>query len=436
MNESTRNQNSTKARARTASEPHRDSVTALDAPSLVSRSRGAPPSNTAPTNDISSHTSIIRSGIDSLYPSWSGVLFEDIDLQLEALKEKAQSEDATIQAQAVFNLLDHHFEVGDKARGKFAFNIKDNWFDIKLSRPSAKSIPLAVVKINSELLTVSGFKAPVRWAQNIVSRLGEPIEQKVSRVDLCVDFVTDYDLSKISTDDWVTRARDIDYRTSGGQFTGFTIGYGGKVKCRLYNKTLEIKKSNKTYLYPLWAECGWEGEYPVWRLEFEIHRPVLKELGIFSTDNFDSHLNGLWQHLIQKWLRLTIPNPTDSRKARWPIHPVWQTLAGARFGDGQVSPLSRVRKERFPSEEFLFVNGLGAITSFMAQEGISSLAVAINEYIQHASVYHRGRPKSNNSLGHYVHRKVSEKRRKFNSRPAPTLKDLSGKEYRKAKEGE
>ena len=54
-------------------------------------STGAPPSNTAPANYIDGSTRIFRPGIDSLYLSWSGTLFQDIDDQLTGLKALAQS---------------------------------------------------------------------------------------------------------------------------------------------------------------------------------------------------------------------------------------------------------------------------------------------------------------------------------------------------------
>lgn len=435
MTKATRNQKAAVARAR-GRQTQMQSVPAAPAPGIGPAPPGAPPSNTAPANYMDGQTTIFRAGIDSLYISWPGSLFQDMSDRLEAFKCQAQSPDLAERSQATFELLGHRFEVSDKGRGKFAFVLKDNWFDFQISRTSSQSMPLAVAQIKSELLSKSCYQESVLRADTLLSYLGDAEGQKVSRVDLCADFITDFDVAGLPQDGWITRAAAIDTHTVKRKFSGYSIGYGGDIKCRLYDKTLEIEKSNKSYMYELWAANGWLGEHPVWRLEFEFRRSVLRELGIESTADFPDKLNGLWQYGMQDFLRLTVPSASDSLKTRWPEHPLWVALRQARFGQGGLSPLSRTRKERLPSNEFLFVNGLGVLTSFMAQEGISDLSEAITAYVRGAANYHRNRRESGYSLGGYVSRRVSAKIRKFNSRPASTLKDKSADEYRKAKEGE
>ena len=46
------------------------------------------------------------------------------------------------------------------------------------------------------------------------------------------------------------------------------FGSGNEVSARLYDKTLEIQKSGKDYMRPLWAMEGWNGQQDVWRMEF------------------------------------------------------------------------------------------------------------------------------------------------------------------------
>ncbi len=121
MTESTRNQDSTKARTRTAPESPCDSVTALAASRLGSCSPGAPPSNTAPANYMDGSTRIFRTGIDSLYLSWAGMLSQEYDDLLIELRDKARSTDTKQQSEAVLQIFDHRFEVSDKGKGNFPF---------------------------------------------------------------------------------------------------------------------------------------------------------------------------------------------------------------------------------------------------------------------------------------------------------------------------
>lgn len=85
----------------------------------------------------------------------------------------------------------------------------------------------------------------------------------LSRVDVFVDFQCDYDMEAFPRVAWVTRAGGFDTHARIGQFTGYSIGMGGNISSRLYNKTLEIKKSNKTYFDELWRRGGVDPERPI-----------------------------------------------------------------------------------------------------------------------------------------------------------------------------
>ncbi len=266
--------------------------------------------------------------------------------------------------------------------------------------------------------------------------MGEISDQKISRIDICADFYTDFDLEFLQKRAWVMQAGGLDVHHPDFNFSGYSFGNRGKLSGRLYNKAMEIEKSGKSFFYDLWKEGGWLGELPVMRLEFQFRRQVLKEMGVNSTKCLDEKLNGLWQYCCQKWLRLTLPSQTDTARSRWPDHPLWIALKDARFGSGDLKPLNRTRKERLPSQKFLFVNGLGAITSFMASEGITDLNIGYRAYLRKAAEYHRTRRASGNSLGTYINAKTLEKARKFNTRLRPDPNDTDPDTYRKAKEGE
>ncbi|NNK98494.1 MAG: replication initiation factor [Xanthomonadales bacterium] len=408
------------------------------APASVSNaSKGAPPSNTAPANYIDESTRIFRTGIDSLYLSWSGTLSQEFDDLLSDLKMKAQSPNPAEQSQAVLQLLDHRFEVSDKGKGHFPFVLRDNWFHVQISRATSKSMPLATAQISSELLTKSGYSQSVRKLEGLISQLGSVEQQKISRIDICADFYTDFNLELIPKPAWVMQAKDYGSRYVGDRFSGFLFGAGGNVLGRLYDKALEIEtKSKKTFFYSLWEKTGWMGELPVWRMEFQFRREPLRNMGINSTKDLDKNLNGLWQHATQKWLRLTLPSSTDAARTRWPNHPLWNVLQESRFGSGNLQPLYRTRKERLPSDERLYVHGLSTVTSVMAEYGISDLSEALNVLAQKANAYHRNRRESGYSLGTYLKAKAAQKARKHNTRLDADPKDKDSEAYRKAKEGE
>lgn len=378
----------------------------------------APASNTALANctDEDGDTLVLRAGVDSLYLSYPGQLRSDRESQLEHLKALAQSRDTRDQAEAVIELTDHRFEVRDKGKGRFPFVLADNWFHLQVSRRHANSLPLVYAQVGSEILTRTGIMPSVIALNGVVMVLGESLEQPtVSRVDLCVDFTTSTDLESLPRNGWVTRADQFAQHHIRGRFSGFTFGLGGALSCRLYDKTLEIEKSGKTYFHPLWTEAGWDGKAKVWRLEFQYRRDVLRELGVRSTVELQRSLPGLWEYATTRWLRLAIPSTSDDTKSRWPDHPLWSCLSAASWGADRGEPLYRSRKTRLPSDRYLFVNGLGAITSFMARTGLRNVDEAIQAFTQEAHAYHRRQGRQTKPLTTYAREKAEAKARRFNT---------------------
>ncbi|MCW8887035.1 MAG: hypothetical protein OQK12_17555 [Motiliproteus sp.] len=418
MVKSTETQPHVAADREAVSQPHAQRETAIPdtGSGNLEQAAGASPSNTAPPNYT--ELRILRQGVDSLYLSYAGSLTENYDTQLELLKALAQSQDGTEQADAYLYLADHSFTVQPKGRGRFPFLLTDNWYQLQISRQKADKLPLAYVQIASMLLTICGVDRSVGPLNNVVSVLaGKVIHPTVSRVDLCVDFTTDLDLEHIPQDHWVTRATKHSRYYDQKQFSGFTFGKRGAISCRLYDKTLEIQQSQKTYLYDLWKEQGWDEVAPVWRLEFQFNREILSEVGIRSIKDLNSDLNRLWAYAV-KWLQLKIPQ-ADGNQSRWPVHSFWEAIKEVDFNGGPNEPALRIRKDRSPSDRSLFVNGLGSLTSFMAREGIQKIDEALEKYLDKARIYHRQlHQRTGKTLNTYVREKVEQKRTRYAARAA------------------
>lgn len=379
---------------------------------------GARPSLTAPANS----TRILRHGIDSLYVSFPGQLFEGAEAQLADLKSLAQNEDELISAAAILPLADHRFCVASHGRRRFPFVIEDNWYSIALASRQAKSLPMAHAQIASELLTAIGPRAALDHLTEIIERLGMRLQvPQLSRVDLYADFTTDLDIETIPRQAWLKRSKKRALYEDADLLTGVAFGLGGDLSCRLYNKLGELEKSLKLYLIELWRQAGWNGNDAVWRVEFQLRRPVLQELKASTLPELLDQLRSIWAYLTSDWLRLTAPNPDDDTRTRWPTHPMWQQIIAV---DGLCAPsAARVRRARIPSDVTLFRQGLAGVTSFMAREGITDFAKGVSAFLHAAAAYHaepaRNEPEGQGDerLQRYVHRKVNAKFRRFNTRP-------------------
>lgn len=409
-----------------------------DAEASGALGKGAPLSNTAPANCILTDEeqnkldfSLLRYGIDSLYLSYPGRLASSWEQRLEGLKRAAQSTEPGERSNAQIKIGEHLFEVKDKGKGRFAYVLVDNCFYIQLSSGQSTVLPLAYVQLSSELLTAMSVREAEEKLRFIINSFGL-VEgpAQISRVDLFVDFVSSLPMDSWKPDAWVTRAHKIWSHYEKRQFSGWSIGLGGVLGSRLYDKTLELLKSKKDYLKPLWSAAGWQEGQKVWRQEFEFKRDALKELKVVTLDDLLPALAGLWAYAASSWLRLTIPNPDDQTQTRWPNHPLWDFLAAVPWSDNLPSPLSRLRKERLPSDESLFINGLGGLTSFMAKHGIIDLGEGFGEFLAHADRFHQSyQRKSGKDFKGYVLDKVSDKTRKYN-----TLENESADKRRAEKE--
>lgn len=385
----------------------------------VAAAGGAPPSITAPPNSIRP----LRHGIDSLYVSYPGQLRAAVAVALQAMKEAAQGPSDQVVALALFRVSGHQFAVLPRGRGRFAFVLEDNWFHIEVANAGASALPLAHVQIRSEYLTAVGAEEALRELDAVVELLGEVKgPATLSRVDLCVDFVGDHELTTQPGFAWVKRCRKRDIHEEGDRLTGISFGSGNEVSARLYDKTLEILKSNKMYMRPLWAAKGWQGDREtVWRMEFQTRREALPEPLRGSALAALSHFGAWWRYLATDWLRLALPSASDETRSRWPTHPVWEVLAGVWDVPPDAPPMTRVTTTRPPSDAALFKTGLWGLSSFMAREGITDAGEGIGEFLHALEAYHAGQPIPEGLTG-YLDRKARLKARRYNV-PLRTRRD-------------
>jgi hypothetical protein len=276
---------------------------------------------------------------------------------------------------------------------------------------------MAYVKVSSEYLTHVHPEAVVEQLSKIIAALGEADKiPTVSRVDLYADFQSPVDMESFSRHSWVTKAGSVNTYSVKSQFSGFTIGQGGPISCRLYNKSLEIVTSKKAYLLALWQRAGMKPERDVWRLEFQANREILYQLGIRSFEGLMREQGGVWGYAAQTWLRLTVPTQGDSNRARWPTHPLWERLSAIRWQLVDV-PLTRTfAPNRAPSPEHLCRLYVSLLTSFMATRNIQNAADGERQFLEEAASFMEARcEKLEVEVADWIAMEVAVKKKKFNT---------------------
>ncbi len=117
----------------------------------VEVAKGSTPTNREPYNCNNEYFKPLRLGVDSLYLSYQGDLFPEVQERLTELKQLAQHPEIDQQALAQYTIAGHVFEVNDKGPKLFPFVLVDGAFQIQLSRAS-KKLPMAYVKLSSRYL--------------------------------------------------------------------------------------------------------------------------------------------------------------------------------------------------------------------------------------------------------------------------------------------
>lgn len=334
---------------------------------------------------------ILRYGIDSLYLSFPGRLYDEGAIRLEAARKASRADLEIEQAEAQISILDHLFRAFPSAGKLFKYQLQDHAYRIQIKGPKSISLPLAYCGISSNFLVTVGVEQAVSQLQLVLSSLGSlEGSPNVSRIDLFVDYVSDVPLNAWGDEAWVTRAKELDTHRVYGKFTGWSIGRGA-MSARLYDKTLELKKSGKEYLKDFWREQGWQEGQSVYRLEFQFRSEILKELQSASYPEVLSRLGMLWHYACYDWLRLTIPNPSDQTKSRWPLHPLWDEVQVIPWvGAGKAERVSP-RLNRVPSDEMLYRYYFTALTSFMAAKQCSNADQAADDLFEGARSFYESK---------------------------------------------
>lgn len=194
----------------------------------------------------------------------------------------------------------------------YAYRLTCKDFIIGFAEKTIQENPPVRVKFLSGYLWSYGYEKAyekfLEWFQCFGLKV---TGSRLSRLDICVDtdeveFVPE-DIQHV-----VTRAKSkathfvSDEYITGRMFSGFTIGRGNPMLARIYNKSEEIKKSGKEWFKDIWLENGWNEIKDSWRVEFQIKREALKEMGLGSVEDIQRNEEKMWCYLTNDWLKLKV----------------------------------------------------------------------------------------------------------------------------------
>jgi len=287
---------------------------------------------------------------------------------LDALKAEAAEKECPMPAllKSADGMREMAYEVKPFGKEGYQWVLTSPEYAIKLGNWTApRSRPSAMIDFRSETLWMHGLVESIDRILTLLQSVGAHASNvRASRIDVCVDLMIQAGLwDRMLEDHAVTRARNKCARHNGRDFTGFEFG-GNEFRCRIYDKDLEIRqKSKKVWMYDIWNIDELPEQLRVIRVEFQLRREILRELGIDTIWSFVNHPRNLWAYCTHCWLKFTDDPQTETRFQV--TLPFWETVQEGFMGGQCGNPLIRAKAVNV-SRKQLAQQLMGQFTSLIA----------------------------------------------------------------------
>ena len=228
--------------------------------------------------------------------------------------------------------------------------------DIRIAKDARSGVnyPEIQVRFKSAFLWRHGWQKAIKMVDDWIRSWAEIKDIKISRLDLAVDFMGALPVLSSELTEVVTRIKKKKGYCVSGQYNegwdriGYTFGEKDLMG-RIYDKRKEIGRSDKKWFEPLWKANGWEQGNPVTRVEFQIRRKIIKQMGICALEDLNTKIPGLWEYLSEEWLSIRVVGK-DSHRTRWAISDFWLMVQSAAGLFGNVTEVSRLKQLKAKGE--------------------------------------------------------------------------------------
>jgi hypothetical protein len=242
---------------------------------------------------------------------------------------------------------------------------------------TAKNSPNAYLQITSETLWKRGMEYALDLVVGDLRYLGGKLEKIVpSRLDICADFRVKPGLTlPFLQSHAVCRSRDLSsHMNSQTLETCYFGSASAPIRLRIYDKGKEVlKKGEKLWFADLW---GTDDLSDIWRVEFQLRREALKQLGVDHIGDIWRKLGGIWRYLTEDWFSLRLPD--NGRQNRREMHPWWREVMACANRLGQNKEVRReFRKDSEASTQWYIAHIAGCLPAFAAHLNVNNYQEAI-----------------------------------------------------------
>ncbi|UTJ06645.1 hypothetical protein [Arcobacter roscoffensis] len=276
-------------------------------------------------------------GIDTLYlffetnENYDDLYLEILD-QLEEIKGKFQKKEIDYENKDLYvSIKDTRLNFLGKKEGFYWFKDLNEFFRIGFkSMYENRGLNDIRVQLQGNGIYAIGINSLIELLKDLVKEyITDYIP--ITRADL--NCFIQYDLSFIKKDMFSTRKRKYSTINEIGDANSTQTIYIGKepFKLRLYNKSLELKKSKK---YDLMNEYflnnDFDIEESIFNIEFQMHRTHLRQYQIETLDDLLTNAKNLFQISMDEIRLIDIDSVSKERlknnKYQADTHPLWKEI--------------------------------------------------------------------------------------------------------------
>ncbi len=222
------------------------------------------------------------------------------------------------------------------------------------------------IRIKSKTLWLFGVIEAVDRILALFGCAGAMVKEvKLSRVDMCVDLLLPKSLwTPDLIEHRVTHSRKLETHGPASDISGYTIGKGGPFSARLYDKPREIvEKSKKTWMYDIWKIDSVPENCLVIRVEFQLRREAIKELGMNTVWSFVNYPRNAWAYCCREWLWFVVDKNVHPRHQK--DMPFWLTVQNGFLRGQDERPMLRAKMVNVKRKQ-LAQQLMGQLTSLIS----------------------------------------------------------------------
>jgi len=271
---------------------------------------------------------------------------QDFFHRLERAKQDAIARDVAVPIEIASLDGSQRAIMGVHQYGKEGYRwiISSPEFYIKIGewmRPTTR--PSALIEVRSQALWLQGVVEVLDRLALLLQGVGAYIDIiKITRIDLCLDLFISDEIwqAGLFLDHANSRASDIAIFSRHRKLSGAQIGRG-KILARIYDKALEIVKSQKVWMYDIWNIHYVPEGFKVIRIEFQLRREMLRELAVDTIWNFIGHPQNLWNYCVHSWLKFVNDRSLHVRDQE--VFPFWKTVQDGFMHSQNCPPMVRAK---------------------------------------------------------------------------------------------